>query len=492
LRAGVLAPSLIAVLVGASLVAGLIAALANLTNLRFLTSQVAGRLFYGWVVGIELIVLALGGFAHVWHRVVDDRKSGLWESNRVTTLSAPDLLVGYWLGAPLREAIMGAILAFAGLAIVVLSGLPLLLWVMTQLVIASTVVLLWLLAIVVGLSLERAIVPIALVFLLLALQGISLAAPQLTLTSFVVPLTTIARFFDSAPSNETATHPILFGVAIHPLILTWLVQLVLGLVLWRGAARNVKNPFGAFLSRGETAACFAALVGLQHGLIWAGKGSTETATAYFNFPRPVCLITSNHDVLVLVVTHGATLALAILMLTLLSPVPERIRVAALREGAGGFRIVYSRSMVSMGLGLTGIVALAFLTHVPHCLGEPFQTLLLVVLMNTAAVLVIVPALLDLCRLLFRHRSTGFFALGLFTLFLLPYVLAGVFSNTDIARWGLLSPGVLVLSEPLHDPTVSLVISTVHLAFAGAVLLAWQQAWLRLLKGTLRQGLRQGG
>jgi hypothetical protein len=485
LRAGLLAPALIAALVGACLLAGLIAILADRSGFHF-SPEEAGRTFYGWIVAIELAVMALGGFAHVWHRLSDDRKAGLWESHRVTPLTAGELVAGYWFGAPLREAAMGGVLALAGLAIVLLSGLPLPLWLLTQLLVVSTVCLLWLFAVVVGLALDRPLVPVVLIAGLVLLQGLVFAAPELNVTSFMIPVSTIVDLFGGAdhPSLRAGV-PRVFGLDVHPLILTGLVQLALGYVLWRAATRASTNPFMPFLSRVEAVALFSLLVGLQHGLIWAGKAPVASEYSYRQVANTRCLIAAQGDAeFMLLATQVGTMVLAIVMLGLLSPLPERVRVAALRDGAVRLGTVYTRSTVLMGLAFAGVVALAYLTHWARCRREAVAEPLAVTVMNLTALCVIVPALLDLCRLRFRRRSTGFFALGLFVLFLLPYVLAGVFSSEAMARWCLLSPGVMALAHPTgHESKQLFVIASVHLVFAGALLVVWRYAWLALLKTT---------
>jgi hypothetical protein len=62
-RAGVLAAILIAALLGLSLLSGLIAYLAAPRDFDFHTSQEAGKIFYGWTICVEILVLVLGGTA---------------------------------------------------------------------------------------------------------------------------------------------------------------------------------------------------------------------------------------------------------------------------------------------------------------------------------------------------------------------------------------------------------------------------------------------
>ncbi|HXE42269.1 MAG TPA: hypothetical protein VN516_04510, partial [Candidatus Baltobacteraceae bacterium] len=86
-RGGVLAAILIAALVGFSLLSGVIAYLADpLDFSSFHSSRDAGKTFYGWTVGIEILVLVVGAFSRISNTLVNERKAGLWDSNRLTPL----------------------------------------------------------------------------------------------------------------------------------------------------------------------------------------------------------------------------------------------------------------------------------------------------------------------------------------------------------------------------------------------------------------------
>jgi len=484
LRAGILAPTLIAALIGASLLAGLIAALADVRSFHFATKQRAGHAFYAWVVGIELTLMALGGFVRIWQRLTDDRKAGLWESNRLTPLRESEILLGYWFGAPLREVIMGAILALVGLSMVLVSGAPISLWLLSQALIVSTVCLLWLFALVMGLVLERAGIPILIVITLLLVQGASLAGPSLTVTGYLLPASTLGRLFgDAELSANWHAQPSLFGLVLHPLILVLLIQGSIGFLLWRGAVRYTANPFATFLTRAESLLLFSLLVMLQHGLLWSGEGSKGDASSLRLSVESACLLSSRGDRNVLLIaTQIGTIVMAIVMLGLLSPPPERVRVAALRAGTGFSRIVQRHSAVWLGLVFACVVGLAYATHVPQCRAERYGKPLAIVFLNLAALLVIVPALLDLCRLTFRRRAIGFFALGLFALFFLPFILAGVFWNGAIVQWSFLSPGMIALTHPsTTDVDRLFFIVGGQLACAAIAVVVSQSAWLQFLR-----------
>ena len=72
-RTGVLAPILIAALIGASLLAGLIAYLADPQNFDFNSPQEAGKTFYGFVMGVGILVLVIGGFSQNYHAIARRR-----------------------------------------------------------------------------------------------------------------------------------------------------------------------------------------------------------------------------------------------------------------------------------------------------------------------------------------------------------------------------------------------------------------------------------
>ena len=61
-RGGVMAALLIAGLVGVCLLVGLVDSLHDEQLHRFRTPEESGKMFYGWIVGVEILVLVFGGF----------------------------------------------------------------------------------------------------------------------------------------------------------------------------------------------------------------------------------------------------------------------------------------------------------------------------------------------------------------------------------------------------------------------------------------------
>src|SRR5471030_557214 len=99
-RTGVLAPISISALIGLSLLSGLIAYLADSGDFNFQSPQEAGKMFYGWTIGVEILMLVIGGFSKISRTLAEERKAGLWDSNCLTPLKPAQIVSGYWLGSP--------------------------------------------------------------------------------------------------------------------------------------------------------------------------------------------------------------------------------------------------------------------------------------------------------------------------------------------------------------------------------------------------------
>ena len=69
-------------------------------------------------------VLVIGSASRITNVLANERKAGLWDSNRLTQLAPSRLIAVFWFGAPLREFYMGAVLAGIGLLVVFIGRLP--------------------------------------------------------------------------------------------------------------------------------------------------------------------------------------------------------------------------------------------------------------------------------------------------------------------------------------------------------------------------------
>jgi len=482
-RAGVLAAGLIAALVGLSLLSGLIAYLADPRDFDFKSPQEAGRIFYGWTIGVEILVLVIGGFSRISQALANDRKAGLWDSNRLTPLKPREIVTGYWFGSALREVYMGAILAGIGLVIVILAKLPVTLWLGTQILILSTTLFFGLLASLVGMALQRPQngIGILLVVSFAFLQVFSFMFTRLAITNFLLPSYGIVNLFldGSRAVNDYDTPdwlawPGIFGLPVPPIILSVALQFAVGIFLWRATVRKTANPFQPLLLRWEAMAIFGLVAALQHGLIWEvwhGRFGVQlhNHSDYAANGQPL-----------LAITHGGMLLLGMALLALASPLPERVRVEALRTGSGNLRMIFSRSAISLALALSGIASAALLMQFVRSFREEGLAWALAT-GNLFAFLLMFSLLLEYCRLRFKRRAVGFIALWLFVLCVLPFILAGVFSSEVLAKLSFLAPGTVVLAGPETGDLEFLAGCTfIHFFVVVLLFYAWQREWKSLL------------
>ena len=481
-RAGVLAAVLIAALLGLSLLSGLIAYLTDPTTFGFRSGREAGKTFYGWVIGLEILVLIVGGFSRISRSLSDDRKAGLWDSNRLTPLQPAHLVLGYWLGAALREFYMALGLALFGLAIVVIGKLPVTLWIGTQVLVAGAALFFGLLAVLTGMAFQRPQSGILLLLAFIVFQAFSLSRPRLLITNFLLPVYGIANLFQdqgAEPGRDWGGFPELFGLPIHPILFSLGLQCVVGIFLWRAAARKTISPFQPLLRRWEAVALFGVLIFAQHGLIWGlwqGRFGAPPAADQIRDP----------DEPMLPIVHCGAILMGMMVLAFASPQPERVRVAVLRAGAGNLRMIFSRSAASLALPLAAVAAAALFSQCALSISTGWKSLAAAA-GNLLALFLIFPLLLEFCRLRFHRRALGFFALSLFVLCALPFVLAGVFSNAGFGRISLLSPGAAALSDPAGEElNILLLTDLAHLLIATVLFLAWRNEWSRMLNRTARQ------
>ena len=477
-HAGVLAAVLIAALIGLSLLSGLIAYLAEPFNFDFRSPQDAGKMFYGWVIGIEILVLVIGSFSRISNTLANERKAGLWDSNRLTPLQPWQLVTGYWFGSPLREFYMAIVLAGIGIIIVLLGKLSLALWLGTQLLIFSTALFFGLLAVLAGLVVQRPQNGLALIVVFFFFQFPSFAAPKFLITNFLLPVYGIANFFDvtgGSGNGEVFGNwnglPHVFGLAVYPLLLSLALQLLIGVFVWRAVIRKTANPFLPLMLHWEAVALFAILAVAQQGLVWGIWDGTFPTSVNHRFQDGFPLLSC---------VHGGTILVAIILLGFCSQQPENVRVQAMRLGVKNLGAIFSRSAVSLALMLAAVAALTLLTQCASSLATSWEIYLIAV-GNLLSVFLIFALLLDFCRLRFRRRALGFVALWLFVLCALPFILAGVFTNGAIAKLSLLAPGVIALADPADENLNNLLgIVVGHLGIAFLIFLGWQQQWKQLL------------
>jgi hypothetical protein len=428
------------------------------------------------------LVLVIGGFSKISRVLAEDRKAGLWDSNRLTPLKPAEIVAGYWLGSALREFYMGAVLAGIGLVIVVLAKLPVTLWLGTQVLIFGTTLFFGLLALLAGMAFQRPQSGLILLLPLFFFQMFSFAFPKFVIINFLLPIYGIANLFQDPNSsvNNYASRiwngwPEIFALPMPPIVLSLGLQFLVGIFFWRATVRRTANPFQPLLMRWEAVAIFALLVVVQQGLVWS--------IWHGQFGNPVNSGSSVHNASdnepLLPIMHCGTILAGVLILCLASPLPERVRVEALRSGLGNLPLVFSRSAVGLAVALSGIAAVASATQFIFSFKAHGAAWALAAV-NLLLFLLMFSLLLECCRLRFKRRALGFVALWLFVLCILPFILAGVFSNGGFAKLSFLAPGTIALNGPEIDDLKYVVGCTfAHLGVVVLLFIAWQRQW-RLL------------
>jgi hypothetical protein len=485
-RGGVLAAILIAALVGFSLVSGMIAYRAAPENFSrdLRTPQEAGKMFYGWTIAVEIVVLLLLGFNRISRTLGDERKAGLWDSNRLTPLKPSQLITGYWLGSALREFYMALVLAGTGLIIVLLAALPITMWLETQVLIFSTAFFTGLLAVVTGMVFKRPQSGVIFMVLIYFLQSFSFTAPRFFLSEFLLPVYGIFHVFTGAgntPAGDVysslygwSASPQLFGLQVNALLLSLGLQLIIGIFLWRLALRKTANPFQPVVLRGEAAAVFGILLLAQHGLMWGlwrGNFPTESIPDKYHSINNLCLLS---------VVQGCAFVAGITILALSSPQPETIRLKALRQDNKSSQLVFPESAVSLALILSTIATVVLFVQFVRSFVNSWQ-MYLAGAGNLFAFFLTFSLLFEYCRLRYKQRALGFMALWLFILWILPFIFAGVFSNAAIGKISLLAPGICALANPDDGSLYFLLgIDGGHLVIALLLFIGWRRAWRELL------------
>lgn len=463
-HSGVLAAVLIAALVGGSLLIGLMNSLSNQFLGYHRSPEEIGKGYYAWIVGIEILVLVVGGFSRVARAIQEDRKAGLWDSNRLTPMKPGQIVAGYWLAPALREVYMALVLAAVGLLMVLVSHLPITLWLGTQTLILSTALFCGLLGMLLGMAIQQSS-GILIFLVMIFFYPIAYIAPGRILSNFLLPIYGITNFFAINERDWNRT-PELFGLPVPALLFSLAMQAIIGWFIWRVLVRKTANPFQPLLLRWEAVFIFSLLIFAQHALIWGG----------WNDPNY-----GSRNEQLLAITHGGTLLVGLALLMLASRPPEQVRVEAMRLGLKNIGQIFSRSSVSLALALGGISAVAmtlqFSTYIVSALG-----VLLAVAVNLLVIFLAFALLLEFCRLRHQRRALGFVALWLFVLVAVPLILAGVFQNEETARTCLLAPGFIALAQSTADRDLP-ALHVINLAHLGIVLLLffnWRAQWKKLL------------
>jgi hypothetical protein len=471
-RAGVLALTLGVVLVGLSMVAALYYHLAwekwDEQQAGYHpwhpSASELGHDYYAWVLVIQGLVFIVGSFSRISRTLVEERKAGLLDSNRLTPLTSRQLIMGYWFGSPLREFYLAVALTPIGLAIVLMAGLPLQFWLSTQVLLYSSGLFLGLLAVLAGMALPRAQGGIGLVVVLLMMFPISMAASRFSLTNFLLPVYAVVNMFPHPEAAQWNSWVGFYGISVPPLVYTLVLQVIFGYLMWRGAMRKFGNPNRPAFLRSEMLILYGLLVFFQYGLVWEKRYSASD----YDWLPALCAL------------HGCILFLGVVVLTPQLLDPEKARIAAVRYGVGAYRRILWESGPCAAIALAVIACSGLLTQYV-ILRSPPGLRYLIAAANTLVVFLTFSILLEICRLLFRKKAIGFFALALFVFYGLPFLLSLCFQSPKPMEFSILAPGVAALAaEDFTDSSLYYIVTIVHLAVVVALAWAWGFYWKRWL------------
>lgn len=468
-RGGVLAATILSGTLGLSFFAGLIAYRASPGDFNFKSSDQAGMTMYGWVVGIEILILVIGGFSRISQTIAGERRSGLWDSNRLTPLRPAELIRGYWFGSGLREAYMAAVLAAWGLGIVLVAGLPMQIWLLTQSLTISSALFFGLLGVLAGLCGDQ---PrggwVILLVLSIALSQMFIEyAPKHMIINYIFPTYPIIWVFSGWRGE-----PSLPGFRINPVILSLSVQLSLGVFLWRAAVRKTANAFLSMLGRWEAVTFYCVILLFQYALIWSvWRGE-------FGHCRPIEHFDQGG---LLPIIQSCMMLLGILLLVAVEVPNAWTRRMALNAGTPRMRTVLSVSAVLPATALAAAAGIAILTQCVFSFVFVWKMYLSAV-GNMLTFFLTFVLLLEYCRLRFGRHALGFFMLWLFVLCALPFILSAIFFNSAIARLSLLSPGIAALSDPISRwSNFSLLTVLAHFGIVGLLFMMWYRQWNKMLE-----------
>ncbi len=472
-RAGVMALLSLVLLVGLSLVAAFI---YNATHEQFATRAEWGRVYYAWLLGLQAVLVIIGGFSRISRVLVEERQAGLLDGNRLTPLAPLDLALGYWLGPALREFYAAVALAPLGLAVILMARLPWTLWLGTQWLVFTTALFFGLLAILAGMAMKRSQGGIGLVAMLFLL-AYTMAGARFSIFNFLLPVYPVVYLFK--PVHTSAFDPDwsspcgFFGLQISPLVYTFGLQLLLGSLILQGAVRKFRKSFQPAMGRWQAALVFGLLVFLQHGLIWEKWHGAV--------PHNETGVIRHFEIQMLGIIQVGTLLLGLVFLAARALDPEYARVEALRVGTAARRRTFLRSGLADALLFAVIASVASFSHFLFAWRAEGMRYLLVAA-NFFMVFLSFSVLLEICRLYSRKKAAGFFMLGLFVLYGLPFLLSAAFGSTVPLKFSFATPGAAVLfnssAEDFHLYQTALL---VHLVVVSGLVWFWRSRWQQWLQ-----------
>lgn len=477
-RAGILAALIVATLVSVCLIVGLINYKINPNTFNFNSVEYAGVFFYSWIVLVESLVFYLMGYAKIAKTLVEERKSGLFDLNRLAPLSPSDIAFGYLLGPPLQEFFMGAILILAGLVIIGIAGLSFKLWFVTQILLLSTALFFGLFALVVGLVMRESRHVILFPALFFFFSLFSFAFHNKSIVSFLLPLNPIfevaievsnRKFIDPA----FASPPFIFGQPINGVFLALCLQILLGVVFWRLAVGKIKNPEKPLIPLIDGIFMFALILLTQTALMWEPElleNSARVVSGSYNG--------------ILFSFYVASILFGCLIINFMINKPENVLRLYLREDGSKQKLIFTKSAVPISIIMSVVLGFAIMPHISLRGGGMSRVFLL--FLNSLVCLLFYAELVEYTQIKYERRALRYVALALFVVYVMPVLLALVLSNGEIVKLSFIIPGIIAIFEhPFRPQSAPEIISAytysiVHMFIVGILSVLWYRAWQKAL------------
>ena len=242
----------------------LVCVAAVLTWLAFATDAAGGNAggFVGGSAVFSLlwclfaVVLVLLGSEQVATAVSVARETGILDFHRISPLPPAAVSLGFFFGAPIREACYALLLVPFLVATAVLAGMP---WTSLGDLLATVVLVAWL---VHASQLVSALVS---------------RRPRASSRSILVLVFITLGVFASAARGQAAivdiAAPPFFGVSLPRVVFLGIHSLAATLFLLVAATRRMRDQRAALLSKGQALACLATVATLAVGCLWTAPAT---------------------------------------------------------------------------------------------------------------------------------------------------------------------------------------------------------------------------
>lgn len=432
--------------------------------------ELGQRLMYV-ILSAQILFVIIGCWRAINTEVAEEMKLGLLDSNRLSPLTALELMLGYLLGPSFLGLLLFAEAALAGLIVVFIYDMSLAAWLKSQLLLVTTMVfwsLFVLLSVMVTWSANRKSLQQAGWMLPIPLIIFSSMAP-LTLIRYILPIDDIFLWVAKNPIDAfslPSMNSAVYGVTLDTLLLILCIQGIYSIFLIRSLLIRLANPASALVSRFEGLLIFVLTLILQNGLLWSG--GVDSAETYLGF------------------SCGLVGMLAVLLALPHSYDPQKavMAIAGEKRPSFGAFLFSAGSPWVLVLTLIGMIIVAplYFEILPD---RPWNFAIL--LASAFASSTIILMLIEIGRLQFTKRLRAYLIACFAVLFILPFLIAAVTWTKEMIVFCLPLPGLYALSQNPGSEMKFLIGATgFHLALALAIALYWLSMMRKVFRSSAAQ------